>query len=102
MPNCFQLYRKGGSEPIAFQTIDEAMCQHFGYHTDPVKYHHGWYDYIGFALAMGKDFAWVIAKCDEYAVEDKAPEYWGHMKEIAQWLSENFTSSAWVEIGGRR
>jgi hypothetical protein len=59
MPACFQLYRKAdgeNAEPVAFQTIDEEMCAHFNVPCDPVKYLHGWYDNIGFSLAIGKNW----------------------------------------------
>jgi hypothetical protein len=59
MPNCFQLCRDG--QAVALQQIDEEMCNHFNAPCDPVRWFRGWYDFIGFDLATGRDFAQIRA-----------------------------------------
>ncbi len=105
MPNCFSLSRKGSTEFVFFQTVDEEMCKHFQVECDPVKYMSGWYDIIGFRLACGKSFSdqrkIYQAEIDkpEHDADDKA--YYSTLLMIVNWLEENFTSDAWVEVGRR-
>lgn len=62
MPACFQLFRKDGSspDPIPFPVVDEEICAHLGVTPDPVKYYMGWYDAIGFLLAIGKTWSEIL------------------------------------------
>lgn len=101
MPNCFQLTRKGDTHPSPLVLIDDLMCEHFGVDPDPVKYYYGWYDCIGFRLAMGKTFAEIIEQFNEYIAESRSSEYYVVMIEIAKWLDANYTTDAWREIGRR-
>jgi hypothetical protein len=50
----FQLTRIGEREPAILQTIDRAICQNLELPFDAVHWVGGWYDIIGFRLAMGK------------------------------------------------
>ncbi len=112
MPNCFQLTRKGEREPTALQAINAELCAAFNEPCNPVDWFHGWYNYIGFCLAMGKTFEWLKAECHKFSLEkstDGSPEangqhaaYWLKMLAIAEWLDEHFTADAWAEIGGLR
>lgn len=60
MPVCFTLTPRLApgveSAPATLQHIDDRMRQDLGYDPDPEKWLHGWYDSIGFGLAMGRTF----------------------------------------------
>lgn len=104
MPNCFQLYPKGSTEPAILQAVDEAMCQHFGVSVDPRYWFYGWYHCIGFLIAMkgyplGSD-ALRAEVCKWYEDPGEA-EHLALMLRILDWLAEHYTSDAWVEVGRR-
>jgi hypothetical protein len=91
MPNCFQLISKETREAEAFQRIDEAICKHFGWECDTVKYAYGWYDAIGFRVACGKSLQQVRDEFSGYVTES--------LQENVDYLSARFTTDAWAEIG---
>ncbi len=102
MPNCFSLTRKGETAPMPLQAIDDLMRKHFDAAPDAINWFNGWYDYIGFALACGRDMAWLetgIAKIISEAKDDDERAYWTMMQACRAWLADNFTSDAWAEIG---
>ncbi len=107
MPNCFQLTRKAALRDgaVALQAIDSELCAAFNEPCDPKEWFHGWYNYIGFLIAMGKTFEWVKAECNKIAGEQPSNDshlaYWRRMYDIADWLDEHFTADAWAEIGKR-
>ncbi len=78
MPNCFTLTPNGATEPAKLAAIDELMCAHFGVTPDDDKYYRGWVDMEGFALAMGRDWAWMKEN-----FEDR--------HDIILWLESNYT-----------
>ena len=57
MPACFTLTRKGESKPANLQEIDDEMRQAFGEEPDADRWLWGWYDTIGYGLALGRDWA---------------------------------------------
>ncbi len=85
MPNCFSLTRKGESEPMKLQDVDTLIAAHVGEVCDPVRWCRGWYDTIGFGLAMGETFSSLRA------------EYFNHpdLLPVIDFLAENFTTAAW-------
>lgn len=91
MPNCFQLIRDGSPQPLV--QIDNAICQYLDVPADDHKYVAGWYDYVGFGLAVGMGFGRIADLC-------KADRDW-IMLRICHFLAEHYTSDAWVEIGRR-
>lgn len=100
MPVCFQLYKKGEQSAATLNSIDEAMCVHFNQPVDPKKYLAGWYDTIGFKLAMGKNWEQIRVDFRELAVEwpDEDTQMWVRtMLKITDWLEENYTSDSWRE-----
>lgn len=107
MPNCFNLTRKSAPEagPVPRVTIDEEMCAFFGLPCDPVKWHHGWHDDIGFGLALGesleKQRADTLKKIDGMiGIGNEDGALWqGHKLEIINWLDAHFTTNAWATIG---
>jgi len=100
MPNCFNLTRIGESEPTKLQTIDDMMRAHFGAPADPVKWYLGWYNSVGFALAVGKRFSEIKKIYRDYVAESHEPAD-EQMVKVIEWLEENFESNAWAEIGRR-
>ena len=109
MPNCFSLTRKSNLEagPVVLQKVDEEMCAYFGQEVHPKYWYCGWYDAIGFSLAMGKNWQQIRVDLSIYVAEDILKKKWDLMFwdrrriEITNWLEENFTYDAWAEIGKR-
>lgn len=104
MPVCFQLYdkTKPGEPPVVLTEIDRLMCEHFEHPCDPVKYLNGWYDCIGFRLALGRSFEQIREQFNEYIVEDTAKgnpnhqvEYYQNSLLILAWLEEHYTTSSY-------
>ena len=91
MPNCFTLTRKGASAPSKFADIDNELCAHLGVQPDPIRYYQGWYDCIGFALAIGKTWDWMRK---EWAEDTE-------LLPIIDYLEAHYVSDAWAEIGRR-
>jgi len=89
MPACFQLTRKGDTEPSRFCDLDEAICQHLGVNADPVKYIYGWYDTVGLRLALGYSFNTIIDNLKEVGAWE--------LVAIAAYLNEHYISNAWHE-----
>lgn len=88
MPACFQLIGKDTGQPTKFQQIDDEMRVHFGVEPDPVRWYKGWYDYIGFTLATGGDWA-------------KCREIFEGLDEVIDYLEQRYTYNQWQEIGKR-
>lgn len=109
MPNCFQLTRRTALEAgaVTLQQVDKELCEHFQAPCDEKEWYCGWYNYIGFLIAMGKDWDWLTDDINKMIAEAKehndkpAEDYWSHMQEVRKWLQETFTYEAWVEIGKR-
>jgi hypothetical protein len=108
MPNCFQLTRISEKEkgPVSLNQIDRELCQLLGEPVDPVNYVLGWFDYHGFMLAMGRDWAYI-----REAIRERRAEYYkkGNLMcvevmedyfRVLDYLEANFTPNAWAEIGG--
>lgn len=88
MPNCFTLTRKGETEPSKLSAVDDALCAHLGVEPDAEQYHASWVDLEGFALAMGRDWAWMRVNFPDRL-------------DIIGWLEENYIPDSWVEVGRR-
>lgn len=100
MPNYFQLVKKGEKEPTALNAIDEELCAHLGVGVHPKKWVRGWYNAIGFALALGKSWEQMreiflppIPAGNVMNDEEKADRE--EMAKIIDYLEEHYTSSAW-------
>lgn len=106
MPNCFQLIRKGHTEATPLNTIDRELCQLLGKEEHPKLYVAGWFDSIGFSLAMGKTFDEIVEKIEGDIATEKPEDapYKENDRELlkcAKYLRENYTENAWAEIGRR-
>jgi hypothetical protein len=110
MPNCFQLYPKGSTQPAILQNVDAAMCQHFNAPVDPKYWFRDWFHVIGFLIAMGRGslgspslreavIAWYA---DDYGTPTpEALTARERMIAVLDWLERHYTSDAFVEIGRR-
>ena len=96
MPNCFQLTRVGETEPTVLTALDEEICRHLGVEVHPRFWVEGWYDTIGFQIAMG-------SRLGSEELRERVRDYpvRGRLPEILEYLERNFTSDAWAEIGRR-
>ena len=99
MPNCFSLTKKGQATPSLLSDIDEELCALLGKPVHPKRYVIGWVGSIGFALACGKDWAWIREIFQSYS---DAGENLTEEHEVLDYLETNYTPDAWAEIGGRR
>ena len=87
MPNCFQILDKVSGEPVVLQHVDERLCQHFGVPVDPDSWYLGWYDAIGFELAIG----WTFAELREANADNE--EYLAIIDCLDAWYNVNSWAS---------
>jgi len=52
MPQCFQLFKKGSTEPENLNKVDEELCKLTGDEIDPKYYCRNWFDLIGWNIAV--------------------------------------------------
>lgn len=99
MPNCFTLTRKVALDkgPVPLQQIDIEMCEHFGVPVHDKYWCFDWYNSIGFNIAMGRSMKQQL----EMKGGSANWQYDEDQLAALQWLDDNFTSDAWVEIGKR-
>ena len=105
MPACFQLWKKGENSPSSFQDIDVEICNLFGEEVDPIKYILGWYDAIGFRIAMGKSFEEIrqeyienIRKVGDFDIRNNI-WYYCQLLQIVNFLEKNYSPNAWFSRG---
>jgi hypothetical protein len=101
MPNCFSLTKIGETEPTVLQRIDEEICAFLNEPVHPDYWCHGWYDSIGFMLAMGDSIDRIIDERIPAMQEHCKKEYIDTLTLIAMYIKEHYKSSAWAEIGRR-
>ena len=87
MPNYFKLHRDGSL--VHLIQVDEEMSRHFGEEPHPTKWFAGWYNSIGFYLAMGRSWDEIRAIYAEDAVDGPLAI------EIINWLDANFQVNSW-------
>ena len=90
MPVCFQLFKKGQTEPSVFFDVDNELRAHFKDQVsdprDPDKFYFcDWYGNIGSLLAMGRSFDHIINEVG----------YTECTVEIAKYLEEHYTTTNW-------
>jgi hypothetical protein len=84
MPRCFALYPKGGTEKISLQDVDKELCEFFGVKVSETEWLGNWYNTIGLSLAIGHDWG-------------KIREFFPEMKNIIDFMEENYTPDSWKE-----
>lgn len=118
MPNCFQLFKRWDTldaadlpaVPVTLAKVDEELCSMLGVAVHPKRYVAGWFDSIGFLIAMGKGklgteslrvavHLWYFPI--DYPPLDTAIEEYEIAKRILSHLEQHYTSDAWAQIGRR-
>lgn len=101
MPNCFQLFPKGHTEPAILQRVDEAICAHLDIPVDPKEYAYGWFNCIGFGIACYNGQALGTPKLRQYVIDQTADlaQLQTAMLAILDYLEAHYTSDAFVQIG---
>jgi hypothetical protein len=98
MPACFQLIDKETGQPAIFQEIDDKMRESFGAPPDDKNYMNGWYDSIGFRLAIGKDWNAIREEFEsEYRndINSGVKSVYPRLISITNWLEDHYSSNAW-------
>lgn len=90
MAVCFSLTKRGKTEPVSLNQLDEDVCKMLNKPCDPDKFCRGWYDIIGFRLALGKEWSEIVELF--LPVEDA---YDLDMLAICAYLQANYTSNCW-------
>ena len=89
----FQLVRKGSSEPVVLQEVDQEMCKAFNVPCDPDLWLWSWYDCVGFKLAMGLS----LDKIEhEYTTEHNNSLHAQHMLQVCRFIRDNFDPECWA------
>lgn len=102
MPNCFTLTRKGESKPASLQHIDNEMRIEFGEEPDEDRWLWGWYDTIGYGLALGRDWAQLRERfAEDPAESERTNMFRRRMLAVIDWLEANYIPNAWAEVGKR-
>ena len=100
MAHCFTLTRKGESKPASLQGIDDEMRIEFGEEPDKKRWLWGWYNVVGFGLAMGRDWTQLREQFAEDSAEDEeSVEFCCSMLRVIDWLEANYVPNAWAERG---
>ena len=97
MPACFQLTKKGATEPTSLNAIDEEICNFLREPIHPKHYVIGWYDVIGFAIATGKPLG--SKELRDYVAD--MPQETERLLQVLDFLEQHYTSDSWREIGRR-
>lgn len=100
MPVCFSLTRKGETEPTSLYQLDSELRDKLGYPQEPDEagWLGGWYDRIGFRLALGN--SWEEIEKDFREVDEKYKD--GGLDtlfKVLAYLKDNFTADNWREVG---
>ena len=102
MANCFTLTPKGESKPASLQAIDDLMRIEFGEEPDADRWLWGWYDTIGFGLALGRDWTQLREQyAEDPAESERTNTFHRQMLTVIDWLDEHYTPDAWAERGRR-
>lgn len=108
MPNCFRLYPKGSADAAPLARIDEAICERFGWAVHPVRYVEGWFDTIGWGIAVRghrlgspelRAHVLNYGTDGDGNIDPKYQDWTAKLILILDYLDAHYTSDAWVEIG---
>ena len=86
MANCFTLTPKGETKPAKLQDVDNKLREAFHQPPSDTEWLWGWYNTIGLALAMGKDWSWVRETFDSE-----------RLVAVANWLEGRYEVDSWCE-----
>ena len=86
MPNCFQLTRKGETEPTKLTVVDDFIRNKLNEEPDPERWCRHWMDTLGLGFALGRTF-------DELRKAFADTD----LIEVIDILEEHFLVNAWVQ-----
>ena len=98
MAHCFTLTLKGESKPASLPEIDDLMRIEFGEEPDEVQWLWGWYDTIGYGLALGRDWTQLREQFAEDPDESERTNL-SRRRRLAMidWLETHYVFNAWAE-----
>lgn len=107
MPNCIKFISKASKEAVSLSKIDEEICNLLGvevhenlYGGGYVKGSFNWFDIIGFRISTNNDNNLGQPALREYYKESTIwKEDLPVINKILDYLEENYTSSAWYQVG---
>lgn len=108
MPYCFQLFKHGEETPTPLAKVDEELCKLLNKEVDPKYYVCGWFDKIGWWIAverhnLGTPEIWEDFEEYKKDLEKQFPDSEGRdkvieeTKNIMDHLCENYSSRFWYE-----
>jgi hypothetical protein len=98
MPVCFQLFSKETNQPEKLSLVDDRLCAFLGVTPHEHNYVHGWYDSIGFRLAIGKTFPQIREEFNEkISYEAEYKSVYQNLIRCLDWLEENYSTNSWWE-----
>lgn len=100
MPNCFQLLDKETGNPTQFSEIDEKLCAEFKQPVHPTHYMWGWYDSIGFKIAIGKTEAEIRQDYVDLKAELPTASWPDDLLKVCDYIFAHYTARAWHENSG--
>jgi hypothetical protein len=105
MPVTFSLYPRGASVPASLNEVDRLMCEHFGVEPDSKRYLCGWFDSIGFYLALGRTFETIRtdyeARLEKSKIKPELPndvDFYSSTLAILEWLEANYSPTSGHEM----
>lgn len=101
MPNCFQLTKKDEKEPSQLQKVDQEIADFMGVPCDEKLWCYGWYNSIGFLIAIKDDCNIGSQKLRDEVAEwcKDDPEYLAILTKILGFLEANYSSNGWYQVG---
>jgi hypothetical protein len=105
MPVTFSLYPRGASVRASLNEVDRLMCEHFGFEPDSKQYLCGWFDSIGFYLALGRTFETIRtdyeARLEKSKIKPELPndvDFYSSTLAILEWLEANYSPTSGHEM----
>ena len=102
MPACFALTRIGEKVPTTINAIDTELCQAHDLEWNATRYVYGWFDDIGFSIAIGKTWDNIADKYQTDIRDEPDSPYLTHelmMLRFVHYLRQHYTADGWQEIG---
>ena len=108
MPSCFQLFKKGESEPISLNKIDEEICSVLEVPVHLTKYGGGyvkgalnWFDTIGFAIATDSEKFLGSQELRDYFLISRDGGIWDEeaplFEKVLNYLEANYSSTSFYQ-----
>ena len=93
MARHFQLFSApDGSEPLDLNVVDEQICAEMGVPVHPEKYCLGWFDSIGFLIALGHPLGSTSLRDELRVWEKSVPDIF----RVLRFMERTYISHAWA------